>query len=536
MQSKKKIYHLDCTLRDGGYYNSWNFSDELVQDYINCMSKSKVDVVEIGFRFLNNTNFLGPTAFSKENYINNFHIPKNLKIAVMLNGSDLIGSKDNINKKINNFFVKKKQSKIEIVRVACHFTEVEKVLENIIKLKRLGYKVAINLMQISEESEFNIIKCIKKIKKIKPEVIYFADSVGSLNPEKTDAIVRAIRSVWEGDIGIHTHDNLSLALINTSAAIKSGVNWVDTTVTGMGRGPGNTKTEYFLAERAKKDKNIKLNYIIKLISKYFQVLQKQYGWGTNTFYYLAGTNGIHPTYIQEMLKENRYDDNQKLFIIDNLKKINSRFYNKDYLENNKEFFSIKNIDLKWSPKKNLFNKDILILGNGLSIKENVNYIEKIIKEKKLTVLSTNIEKNISEKYINYRLACNPYRIISDINKYKKNKKPIIMPTKILNHGIKMSKNKILNYDLILGNNFKFNNNFCKLTKPLALFYAVALANSSKVKSIYIAGFDGANDPDTLVNEINIFLEKYYNNKKHIKIFSFTPSKYKLKVIPLFKEL
>ena len=82
----------------------------------------------------------------------------------------------------------------------------------------------------------------------------------------------------------------------------------------------------------------------------------------------------------------------------------------------------------------------------------------------------------------------------------------------------------------------FNNNFCKLTKPLALFYAVALANSSKVKSIYIAGFDGANDPDTLVNEINIFLEKYYNNKKHIKIFSFTPSKYKLKVIPLFKEL
>jgi len=42
---------LDCTLRDGGYYNNWNFSTKLVNEYINTMVGSGVDTVELGFRF-----------------------------------------------------------------------------------------------------------------------------------------------------------------------------------------------------------------------------------------------------------------------------------------------------------------------------------------------------------------------------------------------------------------------------------------------------------------------------------------------------
>ena len=42
---------LDCTLRDGGYYNNWNFSKKLVNEYINTMAESGVDIVELGFRF-----------------------------------------------------------------------------------------------------------------------------------------------------------------------------------------------------------------------------------------------------------------------------------------------------------------------------------------------------------------------------------------------------------------------------------------------------------------------------------------------------
>ena len=48
----KKLIHLDCTLRDGGYYNNWFFSKELVNLYLKSMLDIKVDYVEVGFRFL----------------------------------------------------------------------------------------------------------------------------------------------------------------------------------------------------------------------------------------------------------------------------------------------------------------------------------------------------------------------------------------------------------------------------------------------------------------------------------------------------
>ena len=59
---------LDCTLRDGGYYNNWNFSNELIEDYLHTMDKLGVDYVEIGFRSLNIEGSKGPTAFSTDNF------------------------------------------------------------------------------------------------------------------------------------------------------------------------------------------------------------------------------------------------------------------------------------------------------------------------------------------------------------------------------------------------------------------------------------------------------------------------------------
>jgi 4-hydroxy 2-oxovalerate aldolase len=531
------INQLDCTLRDGGYYNSWNFSDDLVQEYLNTMAKSKIKYVEIGFRFLNNNRYLGPNAFTKESYLNRFKIPKNIQLAVMVNGSDLNDNYLTVKNKINSFFIKKKLSKINLIRIACHFNEIPKVLVNAKILKSLGYKVAFNIMQISEEKENKIIDVVKKIKKFNPEVIYFADSVGSLNPEKTKKIVELIKSVWNGDIGVHTHDNLSLALQNSFAAIEAGAKWVDTTVTGMGRGPGNTKTENLLVERAKNDKSIKLSHIIELISNYFTKLHLQYKWGTNTFYYLAGIHGIHPTYIQDMLNENRYDNKQKLFIIENLKKNDSRFYNKNFFENNLDFFSKKYQERSDVIKKKINNNKILLIGNGKSVQDNLTSIERYIEKERPIVISANMKKSISEKYIDFRILCNPYRIISDIGEIKKNNKKIIMPKKLMEVcGLKKENKNFFNFDLLLGKDFKISKNSCTLSKPLVLFYGLALANSNKAKNVVCVGFDGNNDNDDTINDINFFLDRYYKKKNYLSLKSLTPTKYKLEPMPLFKYI
>ena len=48
---KNRLKILDCTLRDGGYYNNWDFSESLVTSYLQAMKEIKIEYVEIGFRF-----------------------------------------------------------------------------------------------------------------------------------------------------------------------------------------------------------------------------------------------------------------------------------------------------------------------------------------------------------------------------------------------------------------------------------------------------------------------------------------------------
>ena len=100
-------------------------------------------------------------------------------------------------------------------------------------------------MQVSTITEESLLEIISEISlwKVKPSVIYFADSLGSMSPTETTKILNAIKKIWNGDIGFHAHNNKGLALENVSASLKEGLNWVDSTITGMGRGAGNLSTE-----------------------------------------------------------------------------------------------------------------------------------------------------------------------------------------------------------------------------------------------------------------------------------------------------
>src|SRR5690606_19647364 len=134
-------------------------------------------------------------------------------------------------------------------------------------------------------------------------------------------------------LGIHTHDNRTLAQANTLQAVADGVTWVDSTVTGMGRGPGNARTEYLVVELAsRRDRVINVAPLFSLVSRHFKPLQQHHGWGTNPYYLLAGTYGIHPTYIQEMLSDSRYAEEDLLIVLDFLKNQGGKKFNPGTLE------------------------------------------------------------------------------------------------------------------------------------------------------------------------------------------------------------
>ena len=117
-------------------------------------------------------------------------------------------------------------------------------------------------------------------------------------------LINKFKKNWPYEMGIHAHDNQSLALKNTLFANRNGLNWLDSTVAGMGRGPGNTKTEELI--KFFEDKSHNHEKAIKNLLTIFLKLKRKYKWGTNEYYRLSGKYKIHPTYIQTMLSDPRY--------------------------------------------------------------------------------------------------------------------------------------------------------------------------------------------------------------------------------------
>ena len=59
MLENQNITLLDCSLRDGGYYNNWDFKEEFVDFYRNKIDQLPFDYIEIGYRNLVKKEYRG---------------------------------------------------------------------------------------------------------------------------------------------------------------------------------------------------------------------------------------------------------------------------------------------------------------------------------------------------------------------------------------------------------------------------------------------------------------------------------------------
>mgnify|MGYP001329414692 CR=1 FL=1 len=529
--NNNKINLLDCTLRDGGYYNNWFFDKELINEYLKVMDMIKIDYVEIGFRFLDKAKIKGPCAYSDEKFLRSLKIPENLKIGIMINASDFVGQKNIIDLAKKNFKIKK-DTVISLVRIACHHHEVKEVLPLANWLKKAGYKVGINIMQIPELSKQEIRGVVKEIKKSKADILYFADSMGSLDGSQTKKIIYQIKSLWKKSTGIHTHDNMGKALENSVAAINNSVDWIDCTVTGMGRGPGNTKTENLILELNRKKDNF--IHLINLIKNYFEPLKIKYNWGSNPFYYYAGLNSIHPTFVQEMISDPGFDMEDILYNLDKLSTVGGRKFSKELISLGKNYYRKINKG-DWEPSNLIKNRNVLVIGPGSSVIKYRNKIIKFIKKNQPIVFVLNAIDPIPKNYVHANIVCHTLRLLSDIDKYKKSAKYLITPFSSFSKNIKsrIKSKKILDFGLqVKGNRFKFERNYAVLPNSLAITYTLGICTSGLCKKIFFAGLDGYNKNSPKKFEMDDVLQSYKLEKKARKIVSLTPTNYKIKTIKI----
>jgi len=528
---------IDCTLRDGGYYNDWDFRQELVTDYLQAMVALDVDFVEIGFRFLENVGFKGGYAFSTDDFIQSIGIPIALrdKIGVMVNGSDLLPKDisqetfDFQQKVLNKLFKNKVDSPVTLVRIACHVHEFSKCLSAATWLKDKGYLVGFNLIQISNCTESEIKQLAELANQYSIDVLYFADSMGSLDAEQTKKIIRALKQSWTGELGIHAHDNMGQAINNTLQAVKEGVAWVDSTVTGMGRGPGNAQTEYLVLALSEHKPKANPTQLFELIRKHFKTLQAQYGWGTNPYYYLAGKFSIHPTFVQEMMADNRFSDEDIIAVIDQLKIEGGKKFNLNTLDAARHFY-VGEPRGSWNPIDLIKGRDVLILGAGAGVATHQKAIEAYIKHNKPFVMALNTQSIIAKELIDVRVACHPVRLLADCHEHLQLVQPLITPASMLPVNVKkmLAGKELLDYGIEIKEGiFDFHEHFCTLPTSLVAGYALAIASCGRANRILLAGFDGYGADDARRKEMDGMLKYYAHSLSVRPIISITPTRYEI---------
>ena len=224
----------------------------------------------------------------------------------------------------------------------------------------------------------------------------------------------------------------------------------------------------------------------------FKKLQTKYQWGTNPFYFLAGMHGIHPTFIQGMLNDIRFKNEDILNTINHLKTIGGQKFNKNLLDTDKKMYHGKS-NGKWKPSKIIKKKEVLILGTGPGIFKYKKSIENYVIKNKPFVIGLNTQRSIDEKLINVRATCSAFRLLTDRKKFKQIKKPIVLPLKRLSKDVKnyLSQNKLYDFGLeVIPKKFKFGNTSAVVPNSLVVSYALAIASSGKAARILLAGFDG----------------------------------------------
>ncbi len=391
-------------------------------------------------------------------------------------------------------------------------------------------------MQVADRSQAEVEALASEAAKWPLDVLYFADSMGSMNPVQTARIIGWLRKHWNGPLGIHTHDNMGLALQNTLRALDEGVTWLDSTVTGMGRGPGNAKTEQLALEIAER-RGTPCNIVplMGIIRDYFQPLQQRCGWGTNPYYYLAGKYGIHPTYIQEMMGDSRYSDEDIVAVIEHLRIEGGKKFSLNTLDAARNFYQGPPRG-SWRPDAMIKGRDVLVLGAGPGVAEHCAALERYIRREKPFVMALNTQSQLDPKLIDVRVACHPVRLLADCQEHTRLPQPLVTPASMLPDDVKASLagKELLDFGLgVQPDKFAFEDSHCIVPTSLVFAYALAVASSGRARRIYLAGFDGYGADDPRSAEVQRLLTAFEACENRPELCTVTPSRYTLSATSIY---
>lgn len=489
-----ELHVLDCTLRDGGYCNDWNFGFENIKQIINGLIDANIDIVECGFITNKESSNLDRTKYTS---IDDFKtiIPRDR------NGKLFVAMMNYGEYDIENLPYHDGTS-IDGIRVAFHKKNVNEALEVCRRVKEKGYYVFIQAMLSLSYSDEEFLSLIRAVNTFDPYAFYIVDSFGMM---KEKDLVRLFYMVehnlnYNIRVGFHSHNNLQLAYSNAQRLVTIQTNRniiIDASVMGMGRGAGNLNTELFvdyLNENVGKEYYLKplLTIVDKILTPFFI----ENSWGYSLPNYISASHCAHPNYASYLDAKNTLTFEAMNDIFDMMDEDKKATFDKAYIEE---------LYLKYQERdraqedhlsellEKVSDGEVLIIAPG---KSSLYEKEKLLKD-----IGRNKPTTISISY-DYDENLTDYIFISNLRRYRD------LPNNKREKCIVTSNIQV--EDAYLQVNYKDLLNDDEIVKDNSGLMLIKLLIQLGVKRIYLAGMDGysLNPDDNYVNkDLNIVLEK-----------------------------
>lgn len=469
-----KINVLDCTLRDGGYCNQWEFGFNNSRKIVSGLVDANIDIVECGF-------LTNKVVYNKE--VTKFTSMAELAEIIPANRQGkLFVAMMNYGEYDVETLPEWDGSSIDGIRVAFHKKNLMESLELCKAIKDKGYKVFVQAMVSLSYTDEEFLDLIRKVNDIEPYAFYIVDSFGMMKRKDLIRLFYMVEhnlkeSIW---IGFHSHNNMQLAYSNAQSLVDVKTNHnliIDASIYGMGRGAGNLNTELFveyLNENAGTDYELKplLNIIDEILNAFYQ---RSY-WGYSLPNYLSAAHNIHPNYA-------RYLDDKKTLTVESMNDIfgmmveSKRFeYDKNYIEElyvrymeagkvQEEHYS--------ELKDKLSGRKVLLIAPGKSSVDEKEKISSFAATEDVIAISVNFE---------YSYMDTDFIFLSNLRRFKKldasKKDKCIVTSNIPADNVYLQTK----YKKLLNNEEAVKDNAGMMALKFLMDFAV--------KEVYLAGFDG----------------------------------------------
>ena len=503
----KRIELLDCTLRDGGYVNDWEFGHDNLVILFERLVSSEVDYIEIGFmddrREYDEDRSIAPGSEA----MNRLYAGLDKKNAFVVGMIDY-GTCD------ISLIQPQKETIMDGIRVIFKKQKMYDAIAYMKQIKALGYKVFCQAVSITSYNDEELEELIGLVNDLDPYAFSLVDTYGLLHKEQLMHYYNFANIHLNEDIrlGYHAHNNFQLAFANCVELIETADDsrtiLVDGTLYGMGKSAGNAPIE-LLANymNSHLDKHYHVNQLLEAIDVTVMDIYKRIPWGYNMKFFVSASNDCHPNYVTYLMDKKKLSMSSINHILGKLEGEKKLLYDQDYIESlyiqyqNRECDDAVDFD---ALKKLLTDKKILMLAPGKRIYSEKEKVDSYIAKNAPVVISINF---IPEEYpVDYAFLSNSKRYVAQATKISKKDVKLIATsnvTKAEGHfDFVFSYSKLLDEEALIVDN------------PMIML--IKLLNDMGVESIALAGFDGY-EKTALPNYINANMEHTFSKELAMEI-------------------